>query len=62
MAYTNIASVCHQGKGVRPGSLTKGRRVPAIVSAARVNRKIVPGSVAQNQRRSRTDTMENTAK
>src|ERR1019366_4749637 len=62
IAYAKIASVCHQGNGMSPGRPTDVRTVPVTASAARADRKVLLGSVAQNQRRSRADTTENTAK
>ena len=62
MAYTNIAKVCHQGKGISPGRPTKVSTVPMTASAVRAIRKVLLGIVDQNQWRSLADIMEKTAK
>ena len=62
MAYAKIASVCAEGNGVSPGRPTNVIAVPVSASATRAANKVLLGIVVQNQRRSRADTTEKTAK
>ena len=62
IANPKMAIIWHQGNGARPGSPTIASTVPKSASAVRATMRLLLGIVAQNQRLSRADNTENTAK